>query len=177
MSEPDGDIQRVPRARFFMSGPSQMDFVVIIVSRNKNALNISEVGRHLYKKYEKKIYIFFITKIKIKICASTLEIANEIATDVFLNTNFSTYIPSEICEVKGVAPIPNYYNEEEIYTDGKPKNLFKFGTFATYTVGWQRLNGLRVKMAINLYPPIQFYYASPAISFHRMSLWMVFTTQ
>ena len=62
----------------------------------------------------------------------TIDIANEIALDEYLSLNFTTYIPSEICEVKGVAPIASAYTEQEIFIDGSPKNLAKFGPVADY---------------------------------------------
>ena len=130
----DGESLKVPRARFFVAGPPKTDYVVMIASRKKNPLTIARIGAYLYgnKNYKDKIDIYFVTKKKVKIIASTLEIANDIATDVELNVNYSTYIPSEICEVKGVAPIPDTYSEEEIFTNGTPKNISKFGPIAEY---------------------------------------------
>ena len=54
------------------------------------------LGDYLYKKY-KNIDIFFLMKKKVKVCTSNIEVANLIALDSDLNTNFPVYIPSEMC--------------------------------------------------------------------------------
>ena len=53
-------------------------------------------------------------------------IANKIASDDTLNSRFMVQIPSDLCEVKGVCPIPLDFSEEEIFNSA-PKNLAQFG--------------------------------------------------
>ena len=128
---PDGESIKVPRARFYVTGAQTLNYFILINSLKNNAIDIAGLGDYLYKKY-KNIDIFFLTKKKVKVCTSNIEVANLIALDSDLNTNFSVYIPSEVCEVKGVVPIASSYSEEEIYKEAIPKNLLKFGEVAEF---------------------------------------------
>ena len=71
-------------------------------------------------------YIFLLGK-KIKIITSDYSVANSIAFDDLLNIKFATFIPSKLCEVKGVCPIPLGYPESEIFEFGVPKNMSMYG--------------------------------------------------
>ena len=96
------------------SAEASPPFIVMVQSRSNIALPFVELGKALYTQY-KNVDIYFLTRKKIKIITSDYSVANSIASDDLLNIKFATFIPSELCEVKGVCPIPLAYPESEIF--------------------------------------------------------------
>ena len=116
---------KVPRARKYVAG-TLPPYAVIIQSRSNNPLPFVKLGKALYDQYA-TIETYFISRKKIKIITTDMSVANAIAADEKLNTDYSTFIPSELCEVKGVCPIPAEYQENEVFDHAFPKNMQIFG--------------------------------------------------
>lgn len=120
---------KTPRARFYAHGVGI--FTAFISSRKGDAIPIVKLGKIIYEKY-KDIEIFYSTKKKIRITSSNMETINSIIVDEALRCGYSVYIPSELCEVKGVCPLPAEYTEREIYEHAYAKNIMKFGPLPEY---------------------------------------------
>ena len=121
----NADPIKIPRARFYVETNSNIEYVVFVQSKTKNALCVAKISEYMLGKYS-DLNIYFISKRKLKISSKNMSVANEIALDIFLNFNFATFIPSEYCEVKGVVPVDTSFSEEDIYK-AVPENLAQFG--------------------------------------------------
>ena len=106
-------------------------FIVMVQSRSNVALPFVQLGKSLYTQY-KDIEIYFLARKKIKIITTDYSVANSIASDEILNVKFATFIPSELCEVKGVCPILLEYVEKKIFEFDVPKNMLLYGSVPDY---------------------------------------------
>lgn len=69
----------------------------------------------------------FVSNKKIKLIFSDAAASNSIAANTSLNNICNVYIPSELCEIRGLAFIHSHFTEVEFHSNTYLKNLVIFG--------------------------------------------------
>lgn len=118
----------VPRQRFYPEF-SKLDNYVVYFQSNRDGpkIKIRNLAKNIYEKFPLVSEIQFVNNGKFKIKTNSLSTANEIISNKEFQSLYKINVPFDLCEVKGVAPIPCEYSEEELFNFVGIKHKPEFG--------------------------------------------------